>query len=119
MDLMFPFVEFWWFYAGFTAFVVLLLALDLGVFHRHAHVVSFRESLAWSVVWVTTALLFNYWFYRYAAGRFGPEIGGQLAHTALAPEKLIHDVDPDRIRQGMKQIGGAGGIESGCGCHGQ
>jgi tellurite resistance protein TerC len=78
MPLLFPFAEYWWFYAGFTAFVLLLLALDLGVFHRHAHVVSFRESVAWSVVWVTTALLFNYWFYRYAAGRFGPEIGGQL-----------------------------------------
>ena len=60
MDLLFPFATYWWFYAGFTAFVLLLLALDLGVFHRHAHVVGFRESLAWSVVWVTLALVFNY-----------------------------------------------------------
>lgn len=34
MDLFFPFVEYWWFYAGFTGFVLVLLAIDLGVFHR-------------------------------------------------------------------------------------
>mgnify|MGYP003338115807 CR=1 FL=1 len=64
MDLLFPFAEYWWFYAGFTAFVLLLLALDLGVFHRGAHVVSFRESLTWSIVWVTVALIFNYGLFR-------------------------------------------------------
>ena len=58
--LLFPFAEYWWFYAGFTAFVLLLLALDLGVFHRKAHVVSFREATPWSVVWVALALVFNY-----------------------------------------------------------
>jgi len=78
MPLLFPFAEYWWLYAGFVAFVLMLLALDLGVFHRHSHVVSFRESVAWSVVWVATALAFNYGFYLYAAGKFGAELGGQL-----------------------------------------
>ncbi|HSL22874.1 MAG TPA: TerC family protein [Vicinamibacterales bacterium] len=78
MPLLFSFAEYWWFYAGFTAFVLLLLALDLGVFHRRAHVVSLRESIVWSVVWVATALAFNYVFYLYAVGRFGPELGAQL-----------------------------------------
>ncbi len=78
MSLLFPFAEYWWFYASFTAFVLILLALDLGVFHRNAHVVSFRESVIWSVVWVATALAFNYAFYLYAAGLFGAERGGQL-----------------------------------------
>ena len=68
--LLFPFADYWWFYAGFTAFVLLLLALDLGVFHRQAHEVSFKEAATWSVVWVTTALLFNYGFYLYAASTF-------------------------------------------------
>ncbi len=45
--------------AGFLAFVVGALALDLGVFHRHAHVVSTREALAWTAVWVTLALSFG------------------------------------------------------------
>lgn len=78
MDIIFPFVEYWWFYAGFTVFVLVLLGLDLGVFHRHAHVVSFRESLAWSIVWVTLALLFNYAFYVYASQRFGGEVGARV-----------------------------------------
>ena len=77
MDLLFPFAEYWWFYVGFTAFVALLLALDLGVFHRHAHVVSLRESLAWSVVWVALALVFNYGFYLYAVTQGGPDRGEQ------------------------------------------
>jgi tellurite resistance protein TerC len=45
--------------AGFLIFVVGALALDLGVFHRDAHVVSTREALAWTSVWVTLALLFG------------------------------------------------------------
>jgi TerC family integral membrane protein len=44
---------------GFNLFVLAMLALDLGVFHRKAHVVSFRESMIWTVVWVLLALLFN------------------------------------------------------------
>ena len=41
---------------GFLIFVFVLLALDLGVFHRKAHVVSVREALTWTVVWIATAL---------------------------------------------------------------
>ena len=78
MPLLFPFAEYWWFYAGFTGFVLLLLALDLGIFHRQAHVVSFRESLTWSIIWVATALAFNYGFYLYAASKFGGDVGQQV-----------------------------------------
>src|SRR5512141_1137405 len=48
-----------WLWVGFNVFVLAMLALDLGVFHRKAHVVSFKESITWTVVWVTLALLFN------------------------------------------------------------
>jgi len=48
-----------WLWVGFNVFVLAMLALDLGVFHRQAHVVSFKESIAWTVVWVVLALLFN------------------------------------------------------------
>jgi len=64
--VLFPFGEYWWFYASFLAFVFVLLSLDLGVFHRKAHAVSIKEAGAWSVVWVTLALAFNYGFYRFA-----------------------------------------------------
>ncbi len=84
MDLFFPFVDYWWFYAGFAGFVLVLLAIDLGVFHRQAHVVSFRESLGWSAVWVALALAFNYGFYLYAASKFGPDVGRQFGLEFLA-----------------------------------
>ena len=48
-----------WLWVGFNVFVMAMLALDLGVFHRQAHVVSLRESLTWTAVWVSLALLFN------------------------------------------------------------
>lgn len=48
-----------WLWIGFNGFVLAMLALDLGIFHRKAHVVSFKESITWTVVWVTLALLFN------------------------------------------------------------
>jgi tellurite resistance protein TerC len=67
---LFPFADYWWFYAAFTGFVLLLLALDLGVFHRKAHEVSFREAATWSVVWIAMALAFNYVLYRYALWKF-------------------------------------------------
>src|SRR3990172_146874 len=47
-----------WMYAGFIALVLILLALDLGVFHRTAHVVSVREALGWSAFWITLGLAF-------------------------------------------------------------
>src|SRR5512141_1200681 len=48
-----------WLWVGFNVFVLAMLALDLGVFHRQAHIVSFKESITWTVVWVVLALLFN------------------------------------------------------------
>jgi len=71
MDItLFPFSEYWWFYAAFTGFVLLLLALDLGIFHRKAHAVTFKESALWSVVWITLSLGFNYALYQYALWKF-------------------------------------------------
>jgi len=46
-------------WVGFNLFVLLMLAVDLGVFHRREHVVTVREALAWTAVWVALALIFN------------------------------------------------------------
>jgi tellurite resistance protein TerC len=62
---LFPFADYWWFYLSFLALVGVLLALDLGVFHRHAHTVSIKEASLWSLVWVALALSFNFGLYRY------------------------------------------------------
>jgi tellurite resistance protein TerC len=54
-----------------------MLALDLGVFHRDAHEVGFREAAAWSTVWVVLALAFGVALYRYALWKFprDPRLG--------------------------------------------
>jgi tellurite resistance protein TerC len=61
---LFPFSQYWWFYSVFTVFILMLLAVDLGVFHRKAHAVSVREAAGWSVLWVALALAFNAVVYR-------------------------------------------------------
>ena len=52
-----------WIWAAFIAFVLLMLALDLGVFHRKAHVVTVKEALAWSAVWVALGVAFAVFVY--------------------------------------------------------
>ncbi|MFA6240224.1 MAG: TerC family protein [Candidatus Hydrogenedentales bacterium] len=68
--ILFPFAEYWWFYTGFSMFVLFMLALDLGVFHRDDHEVTIREATCWSVIWVALGLAFNYGFYLYALNKF-------------------------------------------------
>jgi len=55
-----------WLWVAFNSFILVMLALDLGVFHRKSHVVSLRESLAWTGIWVALALLFNIGVWHYA-----------------------------------------------------
>ena len=64
--ILFPFADYWSFYVLFSLFIIGLLALDLGVFHKTAKEVSIREAAIWSVIWMALALLFNWLFYRYA-----------------------------------------------------
>ena len=61
-----------WLWVGFTAFILLMLAVDLGLFNRKAHVITYRQAVGWSVVWITLALLFSgvvYWRYSAEGGR--------------------------------------------------
>ncbi len=87
---LFPFAEYWWLYGLFTLFVLGMLALDLGVFHRDAHEVSFKEAATWSAVWVGLALLFGAGFYAYAQWKFplDPRLVG-LDHAALAKQSAL------------------------------
>jgi tellurite resistance protein TerC len=77
-------------WAGFTAFVLLMLALDLGVFHRKAHAVSIREATIWSAVWVTLAMIFNAGLYYFR----GPEpavefFTGYLIEKSLSVDNIF------------------------------
>jgi len=67
---LFPFSEYWWFYAAFVGLVLVLLAVDLGIFHRKAHAVGFREAATWTVVWIALSLIFNFLLYHYALWKF-------------------------------------------------
>lgn len=84
---LFPFAEYWWFYVGFNVFVIGLLLLDLGVFHKKAHEVSFKEAAIWTCVWVGLALVFNLFFYKYALWKFenSPQL---LALPGFNPEAM-------------------------------
>ncbi|MCC7185116.1 MAG: TerC family protein [Acidobacteria bacterium] len=96
--VLFPFAEYWTWYAAFVVGVLVVLAVDLGVFHRTAHVVSFRESVVWSIVWVSLALLFNYGLYQYSLTQFPPEVAeriglefltGYLVEKSLAVDNVF------------------------------
>lgn len=52
-------------WTGFSALVLGMLALDLGVFHRKSHEVSVKEALTWTAVWITIAMAFNIFVYYY------------------------------------------------------
>ena len=84
--VLFPFREYLWFYAGFLIFVLAVLALDLGVFHRKAHAIGMQEAAGWSVFWVTLALAFNFAFYLYCKHDFAhdPRL---LALPGFDPDK--------------------------------
>ncbi len=79
-----------WLWIGFNAFVLLMLALDLGVFHRKAHVVSFRESIAWTIVWVALAMLFNLGVAHYMGDAKGLEFfTGYVIEKSLSVDNVF------------------------------
>jgi tellurite resistance protein TerC len=79
-----------WFWIIFNAFVLGMLVLDLGVFHRHAHAVSVREAAIWSVVWIGLALAFNYGLYLFAGTTVALEfLGGYLLEKSLSVDNIF------------------------------
>jgi tellurite resistance protein TerC len=72
-----------WLWVGFNLFVLAMLALDLGVFHRKAHAVSVREATLWSVVWISLAMVFNLGIYLFW-DRLVPASAYSNADAALA-----------------------------------
>lgn len=76
----FQFADYWLFYLLFTAGIVFLLFLDLGIFHRHAHVVSVKEASLWTIFWISVALIFNIGLYYYCLYKFNlPEFADLVA----------------------------------------
>jgi tellurite resistance protein TerC len=79
-----------WLWIGFNTFVLLMLALDLGVFHRKAHEVSLREAAGWSTFWVSLALVFNYGIYHFMGAEAGLAfLTGYLIEKALSVDNIF------------------------------
>ena len=77
-------------WVAFTVFVLGLLALDLGVFHREAHELGVREALAWTVVWISLALLFNLGVYFwYGSERALEFLTGYVIEKALSVDNVF------------------------------
>ena len=76
-----------WWWGGFTVFILAMLALDLGVFHRKAHEVRPKEALIWSVVWIALAVVFNAIVWT----QFGRERGMEFAAGYLIEKSLSVD----------------------------
>jgi tellurite resistance protein TerC len=74
----------------FNIFVLAMLALDLGVFHRRAHVVKIKEALAWSAFWIALALLFNLGIYFWRGPGTALEfLTGYLIEKSLSLDNLF------------------------------
>jgi len=79
-----------WLWVGFNGFVLAMLALDLGVFHRKAHVVSLKESFTWTGVWVALALVFNAGIWHYYGSQKGLEFfTGYLIEKSLSVDNVF------------------------------
>ncbi len=76
-----------WVWIGFNVFVLAMLALDLGIFHRHSHAVEMREAITWSVVWIALSLSFNLLLYFW----MGSEIALQFLTGYLIEKSLSVD----------------------------
>ena len=75
---------------GFLSFVLVMLALDLGVFHKKAHVVTFKEAAVWSTIWVSLSLIFNGIVFAIAGSQAGIEFTtGYLIEKSLSVDNIF------------------------------
>jgi tellurite resistance protein TerC len=79
-----------WVWAGFGAFVIGMLVLDLGVFHRKTHEVGLKEALSWTGLWVSLALLFGAGVWRWQGTDRGLEfLTGYVIELSLSVDNLF------------------------------
>ena len=74
----------------FIGFVLVMLALDLGVFHRKSHEIKIKEALIWSAVWISLALAFNYGIYVFMGKEKAIEfLTGYVIEKSLSIDNLF------------------------------
>lgn len=91
--------EHWWAYLALLGVIGFMLVLDLGVFHRRPHTVSFKEATVWSVIWVLISLLFNLGLYIWVKQQFmdQPELAKRFAGEFLAGYVVEKSLAVDNI----------------------
>ena len=107
-----------WFWVLFNAFVLAMLALDLGLFHRRSHAVRIRDAALWSAGWVALALLFAAGLYHYAGTQHALEfLAGYVIEKSLAVDNLFvfavifsYFAVPDRLQYRVLHYGVLGAL---------
>ncbi len=80
----------WYIWVGFIGFIALVLLLDLGIFHRQAHRVLFKEALGWTAVWVTLAMVFVLVMWVWQGGQVAGEfLAGYLIEWSLSLDNVF------------------------------
>lgn len=75
---LFPFAEYWWFYAVFGSLIVLLLVLDLSA-HRNSDSISMRAAVRWTGVWLVLGMSFSFVIYLLTAHHYGGDVARQMS----------------------------------------
>ena len=79
-----------WLWVGFSVFIITMLSLDLGLFNRKAHTITYREAWIWSAVWVTLAMIFCGLVFYYQGSVRGFEfLTGYLIELSLSVDNLF------------------------------
>jgi tellurite resistance protein TerC len=79
-----------YFWIGFHVFVFIMLALDLGVFHKHTHKVPVKEAITWSAIWISLALLFNLFvFYEFGRVKALEFLTGYVIEYSLSVDNIF------------------------------
>jgi len=79
-----------WLWMGFSLFILFMLSLDLGLFNRKAHTITYREATIWSGVWVTLAIIFAGIVFWYQDTERGLEfVTGYLIELSLSVDNLF------------------------------
>jgi tellurite resistance protein TerC len=79
-----------YFWIGFHVFVFIMLALDLGVFHKHTHKIPVKEAVIWSAVWITLALIFNLFiFFEFGKTKALEFLTGYVIEYSLSVDNIF------------------------------
>lgn len=79
-----------WMWGGFVAFIFVMLAIDLGLFHKESHRVGAKEAASWTAVWMTLALTFGGILWRFEGHQYGTEfVAGYLIEQSLSMDNMF------------------------------